>query len=406
MAKRKPRLLFAWELGARFGHAAKIEGVARALGRRAEITVAARHPAAIRALAPDLKLRLLPAPQAAPERRAPPVTYSEALLSAGWADPAGLAALVEAWESLFALARPDLVVCQAAPTALLAARASSRPAAMIGGGFDAPPRGRPMPPFYFWRPEFSETAAAREAPAVEAANAVLAAAGAPPLAAFADLLDGAVPYLLAAWPEIDHYGDRSRFEPGHPPYLGQIAATDRGAETEWRQGAARRILAYLQPAGPPSEAAFAALAARPASEDVILACPGAPAELRERFAGTAVRLFDGPVRLDRLLGAADLGLSHGSSGVAGAFLAAGVPQVSLPVHAEQVMVARALGEARIGLGLAGRYGAEEVGKAIENALTSVPIQARARAVGARAAAAPPPADACAEALFARAEAVR
>lgn len=402
MARRKPRLLFCWELGARFGHAAKIEGIVRALGGRAEVSVAARFPTEIRALAPDLPVRLLPAPQFPPPRGGePPLSYPDALRASGWGDADALSALVEAWEGLFALAKPDLIVIQAAPTALLAARAAGRPAAMVGGGFDAPPRARPMPPFFFWREALHAEAAAREAPAVAAANAALARRRARPLEAFADLLDGAEPWLLAAWPELDHYGDRSRFEPGGPPHLGQIAALDRGAEAEWRPGARRRILAYLQPSGPAAEAGFAALAGLGPGDDAILACPGADAALASRFAGTPVRLVPGPVRLDRLLPETDLGLGHGSSGFAGALLAAGVPQLSLPVHAEQVMVARALGEAGIGLGLAGRYGAAEAGRAMEDALASVPLRARARAAAARAARTPRPAEAAADALMAR-----
>lgn len=96
-----PRILFAWELGAHFGHASKIAEIARALEERAEIWVAARDPAGFRAIAPDIPVKLVAAPAAAPR---PPVSaedqgisYPDDLRHVGWAEAAPLAALMEAW---------------------------------------------------------------------------------------------------------------------------------------------------------------------------------------------------------------------------------------------------------------------------------------------------------------------
>ncbi|MEX2518720.1 MAG: nucleotide disphospho-sugar-binding domain-containing protein [Paracoccaceae bacterium] len=381
-----PRILFAWELGAHFGHASKIAETARALAGRADIWVAARDPVGFRAIAPDLPVRLIAAPAAAPR---PPVSaedqavsYPDDLRHVGWAEAAPLAALIEAWESLFELIRPEIMVAQAAPTALLAARGLDLITAMVGGGYDAPPSAAPMPPFYFWRAELHAKAAARETAVLATANGALALRGKPQLTQFSDALK-ADHAFLATFAEIDHYGDRSRFEPDHPPYLGQLVTLDQGAELEWRPGAARRILAYLRPGGPAFDAAAGALAALAADHDVILAAPGAQPALFERMKGTPVRLVNGPVRLDRLLPDCDLGVSHGSNGVAAAFLLSGLPQICLPTHAEQVMVARAIGEGGFGLGLVGRFGEAQVGAAIRQALGSAPLRGRVRAAAAR-----------------------
>ncbi len=398
----KPRLLFAWELGAHFGHVSKIAEIARALGGRAELFVAAQDPASFRALAPDLPVTLLPAPFApvrAPETAEDKaVSYPDVLRHVGWHAAAPLAALAEAWGALFGLVRPDMIVAQAAPTALLAGRAAGLRVATVGSGYDAPPRGEPMPPFFFWLDGQAEKAATREAAVLETANAALRLRGGPEMGAFADLFR-AGPFILATFPEIDHYGDRYRFEPGHPPYLGQLVTLDQGAALTWREGAARRIFAYLRPGGAPFDAATEALAARPAEEDVILAAPGAPEALKARLAGGPVRLIDGPVRLDGLLETCDLGISHGSNGAAAAFLLAGVPQVALPTQAEQVMIARALGEGGFGLGLAGRYGAREATAAIDRVLGSPIPRERASAVAKRMSGAQPAAEAAAEALI-------
>ena len=60
--RRRPRVLFAWELGANWGHASKIAEVAQALGPMVETVIAARAPSAIAAIAPALAAATRPAP--------------------------------------------------------------------------------------------------------------------------------------------------------------------------------------------------------------------------------------------------------------------------------------------------------------------------------------------------------
>jgi len=132
-----PRILFAWEAGENFGHVSKIAEVARSLTGRAEVLAAVRNPIALRQIAPDLPVTVLPAPAAPPQ--APTAgddagrSYPDVLRHIGWSSPQTLGPLVEAWRNMFALARPDVLVVQAAPTALLAARRSFAGSSPIAG---------------------------------------------------------------------------------------------------------------------------------------------------------------------------------------------------------------------------------------------------------------------------------
>lgn len=368
MTDRRPRVLVAWELGANFGHVSKVREVVLGLGDGVRCTVVARDPAALRRLAPDLDVALLAAPHAAPRPRPADFDYGQSypddLRHCGWHDPTELAALVEAWRTLIALVDPALIVAQAAPTALLAARGLGVPTAMVGSGYDAPPRARPMPPFLFWVPARVAEAPPREAAVVAVANQALARHRAPPIADFADILATDV-YALATFAEIDHYGPRAQFEPDHGAYLGQLVTLDSGAEVAWLPGARRRLLAYLWPGRRGFDAAIAAFQGLDPQWDVVLAAPGADDALRARLAGTSVRVVPGPVRLERLLPDCDLGISHASNGIAAAFVLHGVPQIGLPTHAEQAMLARALARGGLGLGLMGTYGGAEVMAAID-----------------------------------------
>jgi Glycosyl transferases, related to UDP-glucuronosyltransferase len=93
-----------------------------------------------------------------------------------------------------------------------------------------------------------------------------------------------------------------------------------------------------------------------------------------------VRRFDETVRLDRLLPEMDLGVGHGSFGVASALVSAGVPQLALPRHAEQLMTARALGEAGCGIGFAGEPSAAQISKAMRKLIERPEYRANARAL--------------------------
>lgn len=382
----KPKILFAWELGANFGHASNVAEVASGLGDRADVTVAAKAPVDFRRIAPDLDVTLLPAPAG---RVRPPqapadngLNFADDLRHVGWEDARDLAALLESWRALIRLVKPDLVAAQAAPTAVLAARSLGLPTAMFGYSYDCPPRTTPLPPFYFWAKEAIAGVGAREAAVTATANTALAAAGAAPIESFAALYRECA-YLIGSFEEIDAYAPRGQFESERPRYFGQLTTTSVGQTASWREGGTQRLFAYLQPANASTKLALEAFAALPPNWDVIAAVPGLPPGIAQQYSKAHVRLLDGPARLDRLLPDCDIGVSHGSSGMAAVYLAAGLPQVCLPSHAEQVMSTRTLGVAGLSIGLAGRYGAANVRAAILRAAAQPDMRKRCRAVAKR-----------------------
>lgn len=383
--RRRPRILVLWELGANYGHIVKMATIARPLSRAAEIVIAARDPVAMRQFAPDLDARLLAAPCAPPAR--PGLagdrgrSYADMMRHCGWHDAETLAALLGSWRALFDLVAPDMIVGQAAPTGLLAARGGPWSTVLLGSGFDAPPRCAPMPPFRWWEPGAGASLAAREAQVVRSANAALDRLRLPRIEAFRDVLDTDI-VLLAAFEALDQYRPRLRWEPDHPPYQGHLYAPSTGAALQWRERACRRILAYLRPGKAGFPQASAVLAAAPRDWDVILASPGIPRQLAARLAAAGVRVVDGPVRLDALLPRCDLGISHGSNGMAAAFLAAGVPQIALPSQLEQVMCARVLSDQTLGVGLIGGHSPGDLRAAIERALDDDDMRGLVRAKAA------------------------
>lgn len=367
------RLLFTWEMGANFGHVNKISQVAAELQSDFELYIACRNVVALRDLAPDLKAHLLPAPYAPTrpmqkDERAGQC-YPGVLMLDGWDTPAKLIPLIEAWRALFVLVKPDVLISQAAPTALLAARGLDFKTALLGAGWDSPPRSHPMACFDATNPETVTIALEQEKTALENANTALNHYDVPPMSQFCDLLD-VDETLLAAYPQTDQFGPRDAIEPNHAPYLGQLLSVSTGQRVSWRNRGGARILAYLRPGTSQYQAGVQGLAQIAPNMDVILAAPGIDPHHADQLRQRSVLVCDGPVQLDHLLPDCDLGISHGSSGIGSAFMAFGVPQLCLPTHQEQMMFSKTAANAGCALGIAGQYQGPQVIEAIQKALAS------------------------------------
>jgi len=148
------RALFAWELGGDLGHARRTLHVARelqALGHQVAFAFLDLTP--LGGEAPDsAEWFQAPVIQAPPPPTTAPVNASEILLNRGFGDAAAVVGGLRGWFGLFSLWKPDVLVADYAPGALLAARAVGLKRIAIGTGFSSPPVEDPMPPLRNWAP--------------------------------------------------------------------------------------------------------------------------------------------------------------------------------------------------------------------------------------------------------------
>ncbi|GJL84276.1 MAG: hypothetical protein DHS20C02_00510 [Micavibrio sp.] len=367
------RVLFAWEVGRNFGHVTKLAEVARPLAKRkAELFFALQNPAAIRSFAQGLDYKVFQAPyfpvRPRPgQQRGPSLIYPDDLRPCGYESPADLAGLIMAWQSLYDLIKPDVLVAQAAPTALLAARAYKFKKVTLGAGYDVPPRSSPMPSLRYWENIDNDVIKDHEAFVLNNVNEALSIAGLPKLKTFADLLEVDAEFLTT-FEELDHYPDRASLSKNKPDYCGPFYALGSGQAMDWNKNAQKRIFAYLRPEASHFGPCVEALSHLPDDHDVIIAAPGIPVKLQEQLQKPSFRIVNGAVKLDKIIKTCDLGISHGSSGIAAAFALNGVPQLLLPGHIEQMMFARSIGRTKSGRGLAGEFGSREVAELIERLL--------------------------------------
>jgi UDP:flavonoid glycosyltransferase YjiC (YdhE family) len=329
------RALLAWEFGGDLGHARRAVAVGRqlrALGH--EMAFVSSDLAALEA-ADAAELECLPTPvlPLSPHPDPSPLNASDVLLNLGYGDARALAGALAAWRSLVRLLRPDAIVCDYAPTALLAAREHGLPCAALGSGFSIPPVADPMPSLRPWATVDSRALVDRDAKLLATVREAWAAIGArKPAPASAGEVFRADAQLVCAWPELDHFGARGDVE-----YLGPQRDGAAAQPIAWATEARPRLFAYLKPRDPRFARVIEAIA-RHAGE-AIVAAPGLPDARALELSAGPVRVVTRAVDTESLAGA-DLWMSHAGAGSVATAMRLGVPQALLPLHLEQYLVAR------------------------------------------------------------------
>ncbi|MCC7485122.1 MAG: hypothetical protein IT529_09020 [Burkholderiales bacterium] len=329
------RILYAWELGGDFGHLAGFLPVARELARRGHaVDWVLRDLARVETALGGSGERVFQAPiWTTPVTGLPqPASFAETLFSFGYFDPAGLGGMLRGWRALYRALRPDLVVCDHAPTALVAARTLALPRITCGSPFGAPPRFDPLPAYRWWRPD----PAARLVDSCNRVTAVLNLAlqriGAEPVASLAQALQASDDLLLSV-PELDHYGARAGAR-----YIGPLFGIAGGMAPRWPLAGERRVFAYVKPGYRDFEAMLRGLGESGAS--AVAYAPGASTATVRRFSNATLAISTEPVDMELARRDCDVGVCHAGMGTTAALLLAGKPVLMLPMQMEQLMLAR------------------------------------------------------------------
>jgi UDP:flavonoid glycosyltransferase YjiC (YdhE family) len=372
------RVLFAWEFGGDLGHASRLVPIARELRARGHEPLFAFRdltllgPLAAEGFAWFAAPRLRAPPQANPS----PLSATDILLNLGFADPPGLAGALRAWHSLIELTQASLVVCDYAPTALMAARMSGVPRMTIGTGFSLPAVAEPMPALRSWHPTDRATLEridARFAESIAKAFEKLPRGGAAPRKA-RDVFD-ADAHLLCTFPELDPFGPRDGVE-----YLGAQGDAQSGIDVSW--GSNRpRVFAYLKPRDPRFGRIVEAL--RALGGETHLAAPGLDRIQANTMSSATLTVHAEPLRLDTFLAGADLCVFHAGPGLAARALVAGVPMALLPMQLEQFLVGSRLVAAGVARMIAPEASLPDLAAWMRDALEDARLKEAARAQAAR-----------------------
>lgn len=366
------RVLFAWEMGEGMGHLVPLRPVLEALVADGhELLVAAVDLRSARAALGHIATALVQAPVVV-DARFPLGRVAEGaadlLAMNGFADADSLHGRHHAWCQLAALLKPDLLLAEHSPGALLMARTLGIPAVHAGTGFTLPPEVQPI-----LFPGFSAgDNPAREEQHLTRFNELIVAGGGSPLERLADLYNQVADRFLLTFEELDHLGPRSGV-----PYLG-ADVPGQGDQPDWPAGD-HHLFAYLKP--------FRGIehfldAVKGLGLSLLMVPDGIDPALLERYACANLRVVNRRQNMQTVIEQADLLVFNGNHGTAAAGLLGGVPMLAFPKHQEQESCARRMAAAGLGSVLMGDH-RKKVRPLLEAMLQSATQKASSRERAAR-----------------------
>lgn len=334
---RRKTALCVWELGEGLGHIPTLKAIAAALQLKGwAVVFALREPVSTRAALAELNCTILPAPfwPTATVTTDPTWTYADILAANGFASVSDLSILMHSWEGVFAAAKPDLIVCEHAPSAAVAAFGRI-PTAFVGNGFVVPPADAAE--FIAYKPLLGGLAL--QPSILTVIQDALARVGRTPPQTITEPFRG-VFRAVYAFPELDPYRAVRKDLVLGPleslPALKPMPATPRlFAYSATDYALIDELTAALMALGPAASAYFrGTIGAR-------------GAVLKSRGVG----VFSEAPLLSDVLPEATCVFSHAGTGLTAAALGAGRPQIVSPRHGEADVTAKLLEELGVAISI-------------------------------------------------------
>lgn len=365
-------------MGADYGHVIRLATLARELARRGhEPTLALRDLTHADALLGHEPFTVLQAPLWLGDVTGlvQPASFAETLLRVGFLHPQALTGVARAWRALVAMCAPDLLVCDYAPTALLATRGLGLARINIGESFGVPPRTQPMPIYRPWRPEPPARVAQAEQHALNGANAVLTRLGLPTLRCLAELME-VDDEIITTFAEFEQYPGRVG---GH--YAGGMSDPGQGVPPEWPLVDGPRVFAYIKPGTRDFEPVLKALRALEVA--AVVHAPGMSTAMQHRHLAANIRFSERPLRMVDVCRECDIAICHAGANTVQALVVSGKPLLLLPTHVEQMMTAKAVQHLGAGLVVDYERPAPDYRKLMKRLIDEPAFAAAAQAVAAR-----------------------
>lgn len=330
------RIVHTWELGAGSGHLSGFLPIATLLDAQGhELFFIVKDVAKAHSVLPDNTWQYVQAPlhwQGA-QQTIDAVSYADILFNVGFDNEHRLLARIKAWQSLYRLLRPEMVIIDHSPTALLAAHILSLPRVLFGSGFFAPPNLSPLPSYRSWLKLAPQRLETSERQVLQVINTVLRRLGCAPLEKVADLFQ-VDENFLCTFKELDHYADRA----GPVQYWGPRFNPKEGTTPAWLPGGENKIFAYLHPYYANLEKLLNDM--RSSTDSFLVYSPGITLGQIRKYRGGNLDFVEQPVQIEHLARECELVICNAGHGLVSGALLAGLPLLLLPIHAEQMILAQ------------------------------------------------------------------
>lgn len=342
--EKKQTILCTWEIGGELGHISRFSAIVKALELDGyHVVLALKDLSRAYPFFHDTNARLLQAPIWLPKisMQRPIACLADTMLCLGYLEPDPLDCLVQGWEAIIDMVKPDLVMFDYAPTAMLALLHHRIPKIMIGSGFADPVAGQPV---VDWRPyqAHDDLIQRQEERVLQQVNTILQRRQQPPLKQLTDLF-AVDRVVISTFPELDLYGTLRK----DTDYCVGPTAKLVDTPVQFKSANRPRILAYLKPAHPNIQQLVNALARCKAS--VFIACPKGPPSLFTPHVSDRFQFSTDLVDLQGAMGSVDIFVGHGNASSVKESLIAGNPMVVLPIQLEQLLIGKKIQQAGFGV---------------------------------------------------------
>ena len=331
------RILCVWELGSNLGHLSNLRlpvEIALQLGH--DVYLAARQLHRIREVMGAMPLVYLQAPfkqNVVGADQSAFLSFTHLMARQCFSDATELEMYLRAWQAIFDLVRPDLVLFEHSPTALIASLNYRFKKVQLGTGFSLPPQpltaSAPFAPFSTTpnTPLVLDALRADDAELLKVINEALRRIKVPALASLPDIYAQTDAQFLMTLPVMDHFGERvgQRYLGVEPPAARQCP--------KWPAGDGTKVFGYLH-AIPSLEILLQDLQA--AKVCALLYVCHLPPRLRAVYTSDDLSFAEDLLDLTKVAQQAAWVINHGNHNTAATFVQAGVPQLLIPMHQEHL----------------------------------------------------------------------
>lgn len=335
------RILLCWELGDGLAHLSHLHKAADYFIQQGhEIWVAARDLGDVKALFSD-SVRVVQSPYI--DKRisyltksdSPPRGFAELLYRSGYYSADALTGILEAWKMLLETIRPDMLIIDHSPTALLATRGQPIPRILVGTGFSLPDHNRPTSLFYNTESAKRETQE-HEKEVLRVINQVCYEQNIPTVRSLADLYEDSDSNILSTWSELDPYGFRNPAQRRKTVYVGTIPETyTEPADFPHFRGP--KIYCHVN-WGADVPVLLKALQSIECS--AVIVATDFPQRAIDAHPGRHLNYVMNPVNMDEVFEKTTFAILNAGMNLTSQFLKAGIPVAMIPQHVEQLLIAR------------------------------------------------------------------
>jgi len=355
------RILLCWELGTDYQHLLSLQSIARFYqGKGYEVWVAGRDVTKLKRLFSDVKINVVQAPFAdsaadlGVEKQAPR-SYADFLRRCGFHHADALSGLVSAWRNLFSFIKPDLLLCDHAPVALLSARGLSAGGRFINGSsflgrfsepesvgkiavgvpFSVPDDNRPAGVFFTG--DLATNDVVRfEDELVKVINKVCIEFSIPRINNLADLFADFDKCIFQTYSELDHYGYRSAEQRHKTSYVGS-AVPEFSEPAIFPHFKGPKIYCHVKGS---AETPILLKTLQAIECSAIVLVDGIPDSIINAHKSRHILYVDKPVSMRDVLGKSTFAILNGGINSVSLFMKMGIPVALFPLHIEQFLMAK------------------------------------------------------------------